>query len=471
MAIRRVSDSGLTGKRYNDASAGATKIPDVPGKAQAPIATDAGSGRAFNNGAASVSVSSGARGGIASTYTVTSNPGSYTATGSSPVTVTGLQSGTSYTFTAVAANSTGTASEASNASNSITATTVPGVISGTPVATKVNGTTVSLAFTEPNNGGSIITGYTVTSSPSIALSTSGLSSPVTVTGTFVANTSYTFTIVATNANGTQTTQSSASNGIAPLSSYQLSQTFTSSGTYTVPSGITSLAVYAVGGGGRGAQYGGGGGGGAAFQDYSVSAGQTFAVGVGGSEGQSYFGSLAYANAGNNGNVRTGGNGSSNVSGAVFATGGTGGVTSSTAASNGGNLTLNALGLTTVQVGGGGGAGGAGAYWQGARDNQGYMYFVAQNYGGSGAGGGTVGGGSGGNGGNVNGASAGNVGSSSSGWNNGNAGNSGSANTGGGGGGGGGGASGYNSFYEWGAGTSGGSDGNGGSGKVIVYARA
>lgn len=82
-------------------------------------------------------------------------------------------------------------------------------------ATVTNSTTVSLTFTAPSFSKLPITSYTVTSSPSIALSTSGTSSPVTVTGTFVSAQAYTFTIVANHANGSSTA-SSASNSITPF---------------------------------------------------------------------------------------------------------------------------------------------------------------------------------------------------------------------------------------------------------------
>ena len=130
-------------------------------------ATDVGTNRAYNNGAASVTFT--AQGPNAATsYTVTSSPGGYTGTGSSsPVTVTGLQSNTSYTFTVKASNSYGD-SDSSSASNSITATTVPAAPAA-PTATSPTGssdgvnqagtTTDSLSWTEPANGGKAITGY------------------------------------------------------------------------------------------------------------------------------------------------------------------------------------------------------------------------------------------------------------------------------------------------------------------------
>ena len=81
-------------------------------------------------------------------------------------------------------------------------------------ATVTNATTVSLPFTAPAANGSAITSYTITSSPSLALTYSGTSSPFTVTGSFVQGQAYTFTMTATNGAGTST-PSSASNSITP----------------------------------------------------------------------------------------------------------------------------------------------------------------------------------------------------------------------------------------------------------------
>jgi hypothetical protein len=216
MAIRKTSDSNLTGKKYNDASAGNAKIADVPEVPTIGTATNVGTGRAYNNGAATVAVTANAKGGIPISYTVASNPGSFIGTGSSPVTVTGLQSGVSYTFTAKAVGgSTPSETVSSSATSAITATTVPQApTAGT--ATKTNVTTVSIPFTVNATGGSSITSYLVQSTPSIALTVSGSSSPLTVTGSFAQNQAYTFDVIAVNANGSSlggTTNSITPNAI------------------------------------------------------------------------------------------------------------------------------------------------------------------------------------------------------------------------------------------------------------------
>jgi hypothetical protein len=142
-------------------------------------------------------------------YTVTSSPGGITAAGStSPIIVTGLTNGTAYTFTVIATNVNGTGS-ASSASNSVTPSTVPGAPTiGTATAGNAQAT---ITFNAPgSNGGSAITGYTVTSSPG-GITGTGTGSPITVTGLTIG-TSYTFTVIATNANG-NSTASAASNSV------------------------------------------------------------------------------------------------------------------------------------------------------------------------------------------------------------------------------------------------------------------
>lgn len=90
------------------------KILDIP---NAPTI-----GTASDNGAvgATVEFTAATNGGPALSYTVISNPGSITSTGStSPITVSGLSANTTYTFTVAAVNPTGT-STYSSASNSVT---------------------------------------------------------------------------------------------------------------------------------------------------------------------------------------------------------------------------------------------------------------------------------------------------------------------------------------------------------------
>jgi uncharacterized protein (TIGR02145 family) len=144
-------------------------------------------------------------------YTVTSSPGGFTETGSSsPLVVTGLTNGTSYTFSVVATNVVGN-SDVSVASAAVTPYTIPGAPTS-PVATPEN-QQASVAFTVPvSNGFSTITGYTVTSSPG-SFTATGASAPLVVTG-LTAGTSYTFTVVATNAAG-NSVASAASNAVTP----------------------------------------------------------------------------------------------------------------------------------------------------------------------------------------------------------------------------------------------------------------
>lgn len=460
---------GLSPRGYGFAGAGKPNAP------VSVVATDVGTARAFNDGAASVAFSSGGDNGAPITsFVVTSSPDNLTVSGaSSPLVVTGLASNSSYTFTVTATNSVGT-SDASTVSTAITATTVPqaptiGTASGTSGA-------VSVPFTAQATGGEAISTFTVTSTSTLI--GTGATSPITVTET--SEGTRTYSVTATNINGTSLA-SAESNSITTSFPYVLSQTFNSSGTFTVPANknLLAFAVISSGlGGGTGAAgttsgsstatggaggSGGKGGGGAQRKDVAVTPGQTFSVTVGST---SNFGNLASASA--NSQSAPGGttiSGASGGSGAPSnprtesqgpgAAGGNGG--------GGNSITIS--GVQSFSIGGGGGGGGSGQAVGSAS-----LPAPAGGAGGSGS----SGGGSGGSGGNaradtdgetfINGiANAGNVGASSS------------TRGGGGGGGGGGGAArasgpsniGEFSFSVVGAARSGGS---GAAGQVIVFVK-
>jgi hypothetical protein len=150
---------------------------------------------------------------------VTSDPAgglTDTATGS-PITVTGLVNGTSYTFTVEATNIDGDSGE-SDSSSPVIPATVPNAPTGLLV-TGGNGE-ASVAFTPPvdvgpvlGDGGHPITSYTAISSPG-GFTTTGPTSPLIVAG--LANgTAYTFTAHATNDVG-DSVESDPSSSITPI---------------------------------------------------------------------------------------------------------------------------------------------------------------------------------------------------------------------------------------------------------------
>ncbi len=140
-------------------------------------------------------------------YTVTSLPGAKTcsvtvALGDLSVTfnctVNGLTNGTSYTFSVRATNGTGTSS-ASPASNSVTPSTTPGA--PTSVTGYAGNNSATVSWNAPlTNGGSPVLGYTVTANPGGNVCTTNGALSCTVTS-LTNGTSYTFTVIATNANG------------------------------------------------------------------------------------------------------------------------------------------------------------------------------------------------------------------------------------------------------------------------------
>ena len=101
---------------------------------------------------------------------------------------------------------------------------VNGVVAGVPTA--VNATagdsSASVSFTAPaSDGGSVISDYTVTSSPG-GLTVTGTASPLTVVG-LTNGTSYSFSVTATNATGTSAA-SASSNSVTPNGAPVISST-------------------------------------------------------------------------------------------------------------------------------------------------------------------------------------------------------------------------------------------------------
>ncbi len=133
-------------------------------------------------------------------YTVTASPGSATCetTGATTCEVTGLTNGTAYTFTVTATNTIGT-SAASAASSAVTPSTVPGA--PTSVELSLGDEQVGVSWTAPaDNGGSAITGYTVTVTPGGATCSTTGATTCTVTG-LTNGVDYSLEVVATNVNG------------------------------------------------------------------------------------------------------------------------------------------------------------------------------------------------------------------------------------------------------------------------------
>ena len=167
-------------------------------------ASNVGTARPYNDGAVDVSFTADPR-NAATSYTVLSSPGSYTASGaSSPIRVTGLASDTAYTFTVTATNTYGT-SAASAASGSVTATTVPAT-PGAPTATAQGGAANDdVSWSAPATGGSAITSYTWSSSDGKGNTQAGTSVSVAQE----AGTAQTYNVYATNANGNSGTSSNS----------------------------------------------------------------------------------------------------------------------------------------------------------------------------------------------------------------------------------------------------------------------
>jgi hypothetical protein len=388
-------------------------------------------------------------GGYAGNYTAISTPGGISQTSnvtdpstSNTITIGGLTSNTNYTFTLAGNNNSGTGAAATT--SSVKATSVPQAVQAfTP--SNVQTTTQTITLTPGNTGGKAVT-YTLLNNVTNQSITQS-SATFNLTGLTPA-TSYTFTATATNDNGTSIPVTSGILGT--LAPYKLLDTITSSKTFTVPSGVTRLAVAAVGPGDNGQTVyysgGNGGNGGAAviFWGQQTTAGTQYSVGIpSGSGGSTTFGNLlSVGTVGTyscsvtnysaiNGGSAPGGNGTSilfpsdlrGVTGADLTGIGSGG-----AGGNGGAAVTGGIGRVqnryqnylTYRYASGGSAGGSSAGYNGGAGGNGgqggasgsyisgytrygavYTYTQYQAHSGGGNGG-NYGGGGGGAGGNPNG---------------------------------------------------------------------
>ena len=142
-------------------------------------------------------------------YTVTSFPGNLTCStaGATSCSITGLTNGTSYRFSVASIDSTG-ASFSSQLSNAVTPGTIPD--SPTNVVATAGNSAVGVTWTQGSNGGRAITSYTVTAQPGGFSCSSTVPSSTLCTVTHLTNgTSYSFSVVATNAFGSSVASSTA----------------------------------------------------------------------------------------------------------------------------------------------------------------------------------------------------------------------------------------------------------------------
>jgi hypothetical protein len=174
-------------------------------------ATDVGTNRAYDDGAASVSFSLPGNSQPATSYTITASTGQSATGSSSPIVVTGIATGTTPTFTVKATNSYGD-SPSSDASSGITITTVPAAPGGVGASSPYGADYDTVSWNAPANGGKSITNYYITSNDGKAANTSSTSVNITQE----QGTAQTYTVYADNANG-RSVASAASGSVTTFS--------------------------------------------------------------------------------------------------------------------------------------------------------------------------------------------------------------------------------------------------------------
>jgi hypothetical protein len=189
-----VAKNDLGTSASSEPSAGVKPLANVPGKPDAPTLV-AGPGKV------TVTVTPPSSGAAATSYLVTLSPGGKTCTVTAPATtceITGLDSTVAYTASVVAKNGEGD-SVASDASGSVTPLIA---LPGTPAApTVVVGNAKATVTAVPSMTGGAATSLKATATPGGAFCVITLPArSCEITG-LTNKTSYTFSIVATNASG------------------------------------------------------------------------------------------------------------------------------------------------------------------------------------------------------------------------------------------------------------------------------
>ena len=308
-------------------------------------------------------------------HTAVSTPSGFTGTragsGSGSITVSGLNPGTSYSFSVYATNELGDSAQ-SALSNSITPTSWSVVRDTGSIGESTNRTVNFSVSTEGISPGTYyyqMVGGNVTSGDF----SSGWNGSFTLSGSLVSATGSFSTTAAADSitEGTESFYASirtgstvgpevASSGFvsiidqstAPIAAGEQFWIGPNSGTWIVPPGVTVISVVAIGGGGTSGMNGNGGGGGGGLgytNNFAVTSGDLYSYQAGQQNQDSWFLSTAF--------VRGGGGGSGSNSGGFqpgYGKGGTGGTYTGLAGGSGGN---GGDGFWTYSGGGGGGAGG------------------------------------------------------------------------------------------------------------------
>lgn len=244
-----VTETNAIGESLPSPSSAA--VTPAPGPPDPPRNVTASAG----NGQATVSFTAPNNNGGSNItgYTVSCSNGQVVTTSSSPVVVTGLTNGTSYTFVVTAQSAAGT-SGPSDPSLAVTPATIPSAPTITGLSAAAAQVTVSFAAT--STGGAPITSWTVTayvgssSTPAKTATAAGTATSATVTG-LTNGTAYTFTVTATNKAGTSaaSARSSSATPAAPKITTLTATTGTGTGStlqLTKPAGATTGTVLIAG---------------------------------------------------------------------------------------------------------------------------------------------------------------------------------------------------------------------------------